>query len=56
MSLVGGHQKLKEEFSVTTAMLALNRSRALRLYELSNLEPYCQIGGLEAVPLKLDYW
>nr|XP_020740062.1 uncharacterized protein LOC110131634 isoform X2 [Odocoileus virginianus texanus] len=25
-------------------------------YELSNLEPYCQIGGLEAVPLKLNYW
>ncbi|XP_040607344.1 WD repeat-containing protein on Y chromosome-like isoform X5 [Mesocricetus auratus] len=30
-------------------------SRKLQLYELSNLEPYCQIGGLEAVPLKLDY-
>ncbi|KAL6060851.1 hypothetical protein STEG23_006410, partial [Scotinomys teguina] len=29
--------------------------RELQLYELSNLEPYCQIGGLEAVPLKLDY-
>ncbi|KAL1768890.1 WD repeat-containing protein on Y chromosome-like isoform X2 [Sigmodon hispidus] len=31
-------------------------SRELRLYEISNLEPYCQISGLEAVPLKLDYW
>ncbi|XP_076416262.1 cilia- and flagella-associated protein 337-like isoform X2 [Peromyscus maniculatus bairdii] len=30
-------------------------SRELQLYELSNLEPYCQVGGLEAVPLKLDY-
>ncbi|XP_010622262.1 uncharacterized protein LOC104862195 [Fukomys damarensis] len=30
-------------------------SRELQLYELSNLEPYCQIGSLEAVPLKLDY-
>ncbi|XP_008823303.1 uncharacterized protein LOC103727258 [Nannospalax galili] len=30
-------------------------SRELQLYELSNLEPYCQIAGLEAVPLKLDY-
>ncbi|XP_076779969.1 cilia- and flagella-associated protein 337-like isoform X2 [Arvicanthis niloticus] len=29
-------------------------SRQLQLYELSNLEPYCQICGLEAVPLKLD--
>ncbi|XP_076728370.1 cilia- and flagella-associated protein 337-like [Callospermophilus lateralis] len=28
----------------------------LQLYELSNLEPYCQIGSLEAIPLKLDYW
>ncbi|KAF7461196.1 hypothetical protein GHT09_015612 [Marmota monax] len=27
----------------------------LQLYELSNLEPYCQIGSLEATPLKLDY-
>lgn len=39
-----------------STLLALNRSRELQLYELSNLEPYCQIGGLEAVPLKLDYW
>ncbi|XP_038945849.1 uncharacterized protein Wdr95l [Rattus norvegicus] len=31
-------------------------SRELQLHELSNLEPYCQIRGLEAVPLKLDYW
>ncbi|ERE76524.1 WD repeat-containing protein 49 [Cricetulus griseus] len=30
-------------------------SRKLQLYELSNLEPYCQISGLKAVPLKLDY-
>ncbi|KAK2488667.1 hypothetical protein MC885_008042 [Smutsia gigantea] len=30
-------------------------NREIQLYELSNLEPYCQIGGLEAVPLKLDY-
>lgn len=39
-----------------STVLALNRSRELQLYELSNLEPYCQICGLEAVPLKLDYW
>ncbi|XP_073750401.1 cilia- and flagella-associated protein 337-like isoform X1 [Callorhinus ursinus] len=31
-------------------------NREIQLYELSNLEPYCQIGGLEAVALKLDYW
>ncbi|KAI5933508.1 putative zinc finger protein 542 [Manis javanica] len=29
-------------------------NRKIQLYELSNMEPYCQIGGLEAVPLKLD--
>ncbi|XP_075448271.1 cilia- and flagella-associated protein 337-like isoform X2 [Ascaphus truei] len=29
--------------------------REIQLYELSNLEPYCQISGLETVPLKLDY-
>jgi hypothetical protein len=23
---------------------------------LSSFEPYCQISGLETVPLKLDYW
>uniref|UniRef100_A0A673TI06 Uncharacterized protein n=3 Tax=Suricata suricatta TaxID=37032 RepID=A0A673TI06_SURSU len=30
-------------------------NREIQLYELSNLEPYCQIGGLETVPLRLDY-
>ncbi|XP_056681108.1 WD repeat-containing protein 49-like [Monodelphis domestica] len=29
--------------------------REIQLYELSNLEPYCQIGGLDSVPLRLDY-
>ncbi|XP_053313760.1 WD repeat-containing protein 64-like [Spea bombifrons] len=29
--------------------------REIQLYELSNLEPYCQITGLETLPLKLDY-
>ncbi|KAG9491925.1 hypothetical protein GDO78_000430 [Eleutherodactylus coqui] len=29
--------------------------REIQLYELSNLEPYCQITGLETMPLKLDY-
>ncbi|XP_054845639.1 WD repeat-containing protein 49-like [Eublepharis macularius] len=29
--------------------------REIRLYELSNLEPYCQIVGLETMPLCLDY-
>ncbi|EQB78818.1 hypothetical protein CB1_001253004 [Camelus ferus] len=35
--------------------LKRRKNRELQLYELSNLEPYCQIGGLEAVPLKLAY-
>ncbi|KAI4581418.1 hypothetical protein MJG53_009861 [Ovis ammon polii x Ovis aries] len=30
-------------------------NREIQLYELSNLEPYYQVGGLEAVALKLNY-
>ncbi|KAK3531893.1 hypothetical protein QTP70_034402 [Hemibagrus guttatus] len=30
--------------------------REIQLYELSSLEPYCQINSLETIPLKLDYW
>ncbi|KAK2846747.1 hypothetical protein Q5P01_009746 [Channa striata] len=29
--------------------------RELQLYELSTLDPYCQISALDTVPLKLDY-
>ncbi|KAM3874718.1 cilia- and flagella-associated protein 337 [Diretmus argenteus] len=29
--------------------------REIQLYELSSLEPYCQISALETVPLTLDY-
>ncbi|XP_072467955.1 cilia- and flagella-associated protein 337-like isoform X3 [Notamacropus eugenii] len=29
--------------------------RAIQLYELSSLEPHCQIGGLDSIPPKLDY-
>ncbi|KAM6960527.1 cilia- and flagella-associated protein 337 [Aplochiton taeniatus] len=29
--------------------------REIQLYELSSLEPYCQISALETVPLQLDY-
>ncbi|XP_034024275.1 WD repeat-containing protein on Y chromosome [Thalassophryne amazonica] len=29
--------------------------RELQFYELSSLDPYCQISGLETVPLTLDY-
>ncbi|XP_041796837.1 WD repeat-containing protein on Y chromosome [Chelmon rostratus] len=29
--------------------------REIQLYELSNLEPYCQINALDTVPLTLDY-
>eukprot|EP00079_Xenopus_tropicalis_P014991 XP_004912094.2 PREDICTED: WD repeat-containing protein 64-like [Xenopus tropicalis] len=44
-----------------TIMLQYNKlilgtgDRELQFYELSNLEPYCQITGLETMPLKLDY-
>ncbi|XP_064158391.1 WD repeat-containing protein on Y chromosome [Anguilla rostrata] len=29
--------------------------REIQFYELSSLEPYCQLNALETVPLKLDY-
>ncbi|XP_033866082.3 WD repeat-containing protein 64-like [Acipenser ruthenus] len=29
--------------------------REIQLYELSSLEPYCQVSGLETVPLRLNY-
>ncbi|XP_052794800.1 WD repeat-containing protein on Y chromosome-like [Mya arenaria] len=29
--------------------------REIQFFELSSFEPYCQISGLETVPLKLDY-
>lgn len=32
-----------------------NRDREIQFFELSSFEPYCQIAGLETVPLKLDY-
>lgn len=31
------------------------RDREIQLYELSTLEPYCQINALDTVPLTLDY-
>ena len=31
------------------------RDREIQFFELSSFEPYCQISGLETVPLKLDY-
>ncbi|KAG7264634.1 hypothetical protein CRUP_034508 [Coryphaenoides rupestris] len=31
------------------------KDRELRLYELSSLEAYCQISGLETLPLMVDY-
>ena len=30
--------------------------REIQFFELSSFEPYCQISGLDTVPLKLDYW
>ena len=30
--------------------------REIQFHELSTFEGYCQINGLETVPLKLDYW
>ncbi|EDV24388.1 uncharacterized protein TRIADDRAFT_63930 [Trichoplax adhaerens] len=30
--------------------------REIQFYEMSTFEPYCQISGLDSVPLKIDYW
>uniref|UniRef100_A0A3B3R441 WD40 repeat domain 95 n=1 Tax=Paramormyrops kingsleyae TaxID=1676925 RepID=A0A3B3R441_9TELE len=30
-------------------------TREIQFYEFSSLDPYCQIGALETIPLKLDY-
>lgn len=54
--LIYSHRDGVRGLQLPSTMLALDRSRELQLHELSNLEPYCQIRGLEAVPLKLDYW
>ncbi|KAM8819731.1 cilia- and flagella-associated protein 337-like [Eudromia elegans] len=46
------------DFTVVTQynkLLLGTADRDLQLYELCNLEPYCQISALEAVPLRLDY-
>ena len=32
------------------------RDREIQFFELSSFEPYCQISGIDTVPLKLDYW
>ncbi|XP_043917898.1 WD repeat-containing protein 49-like [Protopterus annectens] len=45
----------------STLMLQYNKlligtcDREIRFYELSNFEPYCQITGLETMPLRLEY-
>lgn len=36
--------------------LLSRRDREIQLYELSSMEPFCQISALETVPLTLDYW
>ncbi|KAM7167731.1 cilia- and flagella-associated protein 337-like [Macrochelys suwanniensis] len=54
------NRKLKR-ISDSTLMPQYNKliigtcDREIRLYELSNFEPYCQIIGLETMPLRLDY-
>ncbi|GAB5566265.1 hypothetical protein PRBEI_2000007500 [Prionailurus iriomotensis] len=50
---------LQLEYSEQADALARQKettgNREIQLHELSNLEPHCHIGGLEAVPLRLDY-
>lgn len=40
--------------SLCTSSLSF-RDREIQLYELSTLEPYCQISALDTIPLTLDY-
>lgn len=54
-------KKLAKWVTDFTIMVQYNKlvlatgDREIQLYELSNLEPYCQITGLETLPLKIDY-
>ncbi|KAM9320761.1 cilia- and flagella-associated protein 337-like [Gastrophryne carolinensis] len=56
-----GVKKMPKWVTDFTIMVQYNKlvlatgDREIQLYELSNLEPYCQITGLETMPLKLDY-
>ncbi|GAA6232708.1 WD repeat-containing protein on Y chromosome-like [Lates japonicus] len=50
--------KWASDFSVMTEYNKLmigTGDREIQLYELSTLEPYCQINALDTVPLTLDY-
>ncbi|XP_012936713.1 WD repeat-containing protein on Y chromosome [Aplysia californica] len=38
-----------------TKLIVGTGDREIQFFELSSFEPYCQISGLETVPLKLDY-
>ncbi|XP_063285525.1 WD repeat-containing protein 49-like [Pelobates fuscus] len=54
-------KKMSKWVTDFTVMLQYNKlvlgtgDREIQLYELSNLEPYCQVTGLETMPLRLDY-
>ncbi|KAM4796091.1 cilia- and flagella-associated protein 337-like [Rhinophrynus dorsalis] len=54
-------KKMQKWVTDFTIMMQYNKlvlgtgDREIQLYELSNLEPYCQVTGLETMPLKLDY-
>ncbi|XP_076002332.1 cilia- and flagella-associated protein 337 [Genypterus blacodes] len=56
-----GNRKSKwaSDFKVMTEynkLVIATGDREIQLYELSTLEPFCQISALETVPLTLDYW
>ncbi|XP_032651865.1 cilia- and flagella-associated protein 337-like isoform X1 [Chelonoidis abingdonii] len=56
--LVNKKSKWATDFTVMThynKLILGTGDREIQLYEMSNFEPYCQISGLEAIPLKLDY-
>uniref|UniRef100_A0A8C5QCJ1 EF-hand domain-containing protein n=1 Tax=Leptobrachium leishanense TaxID=445787 RepID=A0A8C5QCJ1_9ANUR len=54
-------KKMSKWVTDFTVMVQYNKlvlgtgDREIQLYELSNLEPYCQVTGLETMPLRLDY-
>nr|XP_008165804.1 uncharacterized protein LOC122172093 isoform X2 [Chrysemys picta bellii] len=55
---VNKKSKWATDFTVMThynKLILGTGDREIQLYEMSNFEPYCQISGLEVIPLKLDY-
>ncbi len=58
-SIIYVYHHLKSLIFISCYLISLifyYRDREIQFFELSSFEAYCQISGLETVPLKLDYW